>query len=92
MTFERKELAKRFQRLPCTTFSDMTLLTWPDIDRHRELKMSTTKPQVEITQKSFFLVFVAEILGSGCRPVSDKVGAGMSESDIVEYMGVAIDI
>ena len=75
--------------------SDMTLPTWPDIGRHRERKMSATKLEVEITQELFPLpVFVAAILDSGCRPTSDNVGAGMSESGIVENMGggVAVEI
>ena len=73
--------------------SDMTLPTWPDIGRHQELKMSATKPEVEIIQELFPLpVFVAAILDSGCRPTSDNVGAGMSESGIVENVGVAVEI
>ena len=73
--------------------SDMTLPTWPDIGRHRERKMSATKPEVEIIQELFPLpVFVAAILGPGCRRMSDNVGAGMSESGIVENVGVAVEI
>ena len=73
--------------------SDMTLPTWPDIDRHRERKMSATKPEVEITRELFPLpVFVAAILDSGCRLTPDNVGAGMSESGIVENVGVAVEI
>ena len=45
-----------------------------DMVRHRELKMSAMKPEVEIAQVLFPLpVFVAVILGSGCRPLSDNV-------------------
>ena len=73
--------------------SAMTLPTWPDIGRHRARKMSATKPEVEITQELFSLpVFVAAILDSGCRPTSDNVGAGMSESGIVENVGVAVEM
>ncbi len=97
ITFERKELSKLFMRLP-TQFStmpdsDMTLPTWPDINRHLELKMSATKPEVEITIRLFPLpAFVVAILGSGCRPMSDNVGGDMCESGIVENVGVAVDM
>ncbi len=54
---ERKELAKRFQRLPrifsIMPDSDMTLPTWPDIGRYDEFKMSATKPEVETTLELF---------------------------------------
>ena len=73
--------------------SEMTLSTEPDIGRHRELKMSAKKPEVEIIQELFPLpVFVVPILDSGCRPMSDTVGAGMFESGIVENVGVAVEI
>ena len=71
----------------------MTLPTWPDIGRYRELKMSATKPDVEITEELFPLsVFVVAIFGSGCRLMSDNVGAGTSESGIIENVVVAVDI
>jgi len=67
MALERKELAKRIQRLPRSFStmldSDMTLQTWPDIGRHQDLKMSATKPEVETTQAVFLLpVFVVVTL------------------------------
>ena len=79
MALERKELAKRFQRLPRSFStmldSDMTLQTWLDIGRHQDLKMSATKPEVETIQELFPLpVFVVAILDSGCRPMSADVG------------------
>ncbi len=97
MALERKELAKRFLRLPrlfsIMLDSDMTLQTWPDIGRHQNLKMSATKPKVETTHELFPLpVFVVAILDSGCRPMSNNVGAGMSESGIVENVGGAVEI
>ena len=61
ITFERKDMAKEFQRLPPTpTVStnpdlDMALPTRPDIGRHRELKMLATKPEL--------------IFSSGCWPM-----------------------
>ena len=55
--------------------------------------MSDKKPEVEIIQELFPLpVFVVAIFGFGCRPMSDNVGAGMSESGIVENVGVAVEI
>ena len=73
--------------------SEMTLSTEPDIGRHRELKMSAKKPEVEIIQELFPLpVFVAAILGPGCRRMSDNVGTGISESGMVENVGVAVEI
>ncbi len=71
MALERKELAKRFRRLPRSFStmldSDMTLQTWLDIGRHQDLKMSATKPEVETIHELFPLpVFVVAILGSGC--------------------------
>jgi len=55
--------------------------------------MPATKPEVETIQALFLLpVFVVVILDSGCRPMSDNVGAGMFESGIVENMGIAVEI
>ncbi len=55
--------------------------------------MSATKPEVETTQELFPLpVFVVAILDSGCRPMSDNVGVGVSESGVVENVGVAVEI
>ncbi len=72
--------------------SDMPAPTLPDIGLHRDLKMSTTKPEVEATQELCPLpVFVVAILDSGCWPMSDNVGVGMFESGIVD-VGVAVEI
>ena len=55
--------------------------------------MSAKKPEVEIIQELFPLpVFVAAILGPGCRRMSGNVGTGISESGIVENVGVAVEI
>ena len=55
--------------------------------------MSATKPEVKIIQELFPLpVFMAAILDSRYWPTSDNVGAGMSESGIVENVGVAVEI
>ena len=55
--------------------------------------MSVTKPEVEIILELFPLpVFVVAILGAECRLMSDNVDAGMSESGIVENVGVAVEI
>ena len=55
--------------------------------------MSATNPEVDTTQELFPLpVFVVAILDSGCRPMSDKVRAGMSDSSIIENVGVAVEI
>ncbi len=47
MALERKELAKRFLRLPrlfsIMLDSDMTLQTWSDIGQHPEPKMATMR-------------------------------------------------
>ncbi len=71
----------------------MTLPTWPDIDRHQELKMSDTKLEVEIIIELFPVpFFVVAILVSGCWPMSDNVGVDISESVVVENVGVAVEI
>ena len=55
--------------------------------------MSATKREVKITPELFPLpAFVAAILGSGCRLMSDNVGAGMSESGIVENVGEPVEM
>ncbi len=49
--------------------------------------------EVETTHELFpFPVFAVAILDSGCRPMSDNVGAGMYESGIVENMWVAVEM
>jgi len=43
ITFERKEMATRFQRLPIFSTipdSDMPMTTWPDVGRHGKRTMS----------------------------------------------------
>ncbi len=51
MALERKELAKRFQRLPRSFSTMLDSDIWLDIGRHQDLKMSATKPEVEITKE-----------------------------------------
>ena len=49
----------------------------------------THSPAVTV-QKLFPLpILVADILGSGCRPMSDRVNSVISESGMVENVGVA---
>ena len=52
----------------------------------------TTSPALSVLELFPLPVFVAAMLSSGCRPMSDNVGAGMSESVIVENVWVAVEI
>ncbi len=47
----------------------------------------TTSPALSVQELFPLLVSVAAMLSSGCRPMSDNVGAGMFESSIVENVG-----
>jgi hypothetical protein len=57
---------------------DMALSTGPDIGGYLELKMLATEPEV--------------IVSSGSRPMSDRVGSAISESVMIENVGVAVAI
>ena len=52
-------------------------------------KCRPRKPEVEITFERKELVFVADIFGSRCRPMSGHVGSVISELGMVENVGVA---
>ena len=52
----------------------------------------TTSPALSVQELFPLPVFVAAMLSSGCRPMSDNVGAGMLESGKVENVGVAVEI
>ncbi len=55
--------------------------------------MSAAKKELEVTQELFPLpVFMAAILDSGCRPMSDNAGAGTPESGIVKNVEVAVEM
>jgi len=53
---------------------DVALPTWPDIGRHPKLKTTANEPQV--------------IMISRCRPMSGHVNSAISESGMVENVGV----
>ena len=84
ITFERKVMATRFQRLP-------------HIFDHARLRHGTA--DVEIALFSFFVpklfllpVWVAAISCSRCRPTSGHVDGDTTESGKVENVGVAVKI
>jgi len=55
--------------------------------------MSATKPEVEIAKSYLHFRFsCSSFFISGCRPMLDNVSAGMSESGILENVGVAVEI
>ena len=91
ITFERKWISTRFQWLHCTTFltmpdPDMTLPTSAGIENQ---KCRPRIPALSVQKLFKFLLFVADIFASACRPISGRV---MSESDMVENVGIAAGI
>ena len=87
ITQERYEISARFQRIldifdnaqHAGAISNIVRCR-PTSDRQPERAMAANK------------LFLAAIAISGCRPTSDNVGAGSSESVMVENVGVAFEI
>ena len=52
----------------------------------------TASPALSVQELFPLPVFLAAKLSSGCRPMSDNVGAGMSEPGIAENDGVDVEI